>query len=103
PAGERLPVLTVRAHHVVVGTERGDAPHRHRLLPDVQVAEGADLSHRVGLAGALLEAADEQHHPEPVAVFLAIRGVAFDARATRSAGCHHEILAALAWSLCSQA
>ena len=33
----------------------------HRLLPDVEVAEAADVSHAVELPRLLLEAADQQH------------------------------------------
>ena len=43
----------------------------HRLLPDIEVAEAADLAHAVKLAGLLLEAADEQHQPVGVQLILA--------------------------------
>ena len=36
------------------------------LLADIEVAEAADQPHAVHLAGALLEAADEQHLREGV-------------------------------------
>ena len=43
-AGQRLPVFAVGADHVVVGTQRGERADRDRFLPDIEVAEAADLS-----------------------------------------------------------
>ena len=54
-AGERLTVLAVGGRDVVIGPKRGDAPHRDRLLADVQVTESADLAEAVSLTGLLLE------------------------------------------------
>ena len=45
---------------VLVGDRRLHADH-HGLLADVEMAEAADQAHAVELAGALLEAADQQH------------------------------------------
>ena len=61
---QRVAVLAVGGGDVVVGPERGDAADRHRFLPDVEVAEAADLAQAVGLARLFLEAADEQHLPQ---------------------------------------
>ena len=47
------------------------------MLADVQVAEAADQTHAVELAGALFEAPDEQHHTivvEPLIVVTRRRG-----------------------------
>ena len=74
-AGQRLAVLAVGAGDVVVGPQRGEAADRDRLLADVEVAEAADLAEAVGLAGLLLEAADQQHLPQPVAVLVGAGGV----------------------------
>src|SRR3712207_9288814 len=41
--------------------QRGERPDGDRLLPDVEVAEAADLAERVRLGRLLLEAADEDH------------------------------------------
>src|SRR5206468_12996259 len=57
------------------GPERGHAADGHRFLPDVEVAEAADLAQAVRFARLLLEAADEGHLPEPPAVLLGTRGV----------------------------
>src|SRR5690606_3346826 len=103
PARQCLAVLAVGANDVVVGTQRRDGADRHGLLADVQVAEAADLANRICLARALLEAADQQHHPEPVAILVAVTGPGFSPRSTFGSGCHQDSLAALAWSLCSQA
>src|SRR5207302_6268386 len=46
---------------VVGGPQRRDRSHAHRLLPDSQVEEAADLALRVRLRGRLLDAPDEQH------------------------------------------
>ena len=66
-ARQRLAVLPIGAQHVVVFAERRDGAHAHRFLTDVQVAEATDLSERVRLGGALLEATDEEHLPEELA------------------------------------
>jgi len=63
-------MLTVGAGDVVVGTERAEAAYGHRLLADVEVAEAADLPQAVRLSRLFLEAADQQHLPEPAAVLL---------------------------------
>src|SRR5207244_4683072 len=74
-AGQRMSVLAVGAGDVVVGAERGQAADRHRLLADVEVTETADLAEAVGLAGLLLDPADQHHLAEPAPVFLGPRGV----------------------------
>jgi hypothetical protein len=54
-------VLAVGGHHVVVGPLRVDGADGHGLLPDVQVAEAADLAQGVRLGRLFLEAARQQH------------------------------------------
>ncbi len=46
---------------VLVGIKRALHADRHRLLPDIEVAEAADQTHSIELPGPLLEAADQQH------------------------------------------
>ena len=46
---------------VLADLERRLQPDRDRFLADIEVAEAADQAEAVELAGALLEAADEQH------------------------------------------
>ena len=61
PAGDGLAVLAVGGHQVVLVAERLGGADDGRLLADAQVQEAADLRLRVHLAGALLEAPDQQH------------------------------------------
>ena len=72
-ASDRLTVIAISRDHVVVG-----AKHRHhaggdRFLPDVEVAEAADLAECVSLGAALLEAALQQHRAEQLASGLGRR------------------------------
>jgi hypothetical protein len=60
-AAQRVPVVAVGGHDVVVAVERRDRARRHRFLADVQVGEAADEAVGVGLGDALLEAPDEHH------------------------------------------
>ncbi len=75
PARQRVAVLAVGAGDVVVRAQGREAADRDRLLPDVEVAEAADLAEAVGLAGLLLEVADEHHLPEPAAVLVRPGGI----------------------------
>ena len=61
PARDRLAVLAVGRHQVVGLLERLGGAHDRRLLADAEVEEAADLRLGVHLAGALLEATDEEH------------------------------------------
>jgi hypothetical protein len=63
-ASERLAVLAVGRHQVVVVAQRARGAHDRGLLADRQVEEAADLGLGVHLARALLEAADQQHSLE---------------------------------------
>src|SRR5688500_1180171 len=57
-----------------VAEDRSDADG-DRLLPAVEVAEPADLPALLEyLVSAFLEFADEHHHPQPLALNLAIAG-----------------------------
>ena len=93
-ARERLPVVPVRGDHVVIGAKHREGAGGDRFLSDVEVAEAADLSERVGLGAALLEAALEEHGAEQLAVEGDRGGVGLLAG-------HHEATPA-AWT-CSQA
>ena len=81
-ARERLAVVAVRRDDVVVGAERREHAGAHRLLPDVQVAEAADLAERVRLGAALLEAALEQHRVQQLVIQLGARRRRVAVRAT---------------------
>ena len=85
-ASQRVPVLAVGADDVVVRSQRGDTAYRDRLLPDVEMAETADLAEAVGFAGLLLEPADEHHLSEPAARLLGDGGGAGFGAGTRPAG-----------------
>jgi hypothetical protein len=63
-ARERLPVVAIRGDDVVVVAQHGERAGGDRFLPDVQVAEAADLAERVRLAVLLLEAALQEHRVE---------------------------------------
>src|SRR5690606_16501538 len=90
---ERLAVLPVGAHDVIVLTQRGNRAHGHGFLPDVQVAESADPAEAVGLAGLLFEAAYEQHLAQPVPV-LVRRRVSHGSVPCRlrCSSCHYAVL-----------
>ena len=69
-ARQRLSVLAVGADYVVVGTKCGECANRHGFLPDIQVAEAADLSKRICLTSLLLEVPDQHHVVQPFAVLI---------------------------------
>ena len=69
---ERVAVVAVAREHVVVRSQRRERADGDRLLPDVEVAEAADLAERVSLGRLLLEAADENHLVEHAEQRLAV-------------------------------
>src|SRR5690606_7408755 len=71
PLGQRLYVLAVRPDHVVFRPEHADRAHPDGLLPDIEMAEPADLPERVRLSALLLEPAAEQHHVQELVMLLA--------------------------------
>ena len=73
-AGECLAVVAVGGDDVVVGAEHREHARGDRLLPDVEVAEAADLPERVRLADLLLEATLEEHRVEEFAAEFGIAG-----------------------------
>src|SRR5436853_515913 len=60
-ASDCLAVIAVGGDYVIIGSDHRHHASRDRFLTDVQVAETADLSERVGLGAALLEATLEEH------------------------------------------
>src|SRR5690606_29341442 len=74
PAGKRLTGGAVGGDDVVIVAEDAYRAGGHSLLPDVQVAEPADLAERVSLCRALLETALEEHGPQQLEILLAIAG-----------------------------
>ncbi len=58
---ERLTVLAIGREQVVALAKRLGGADDRRLLADAEVEEAADLRLRVHLAGALLEAPDQEH------------------------------------------
>ena len=96
-------MLAVGAGDVVVGAERREAADRDRFLPDVEVTEAADLAQAVGLTRLLLEPANEQHLPEPVAVLVGAGGIEPAPWAGLGAGGHQRSTWRLAERACSQA
>ena len=77
-ARERLAMLAVGGHEVVRVAERLGGADDGGLLADAEVEEAADLRLRVHLAGALLEAADEEHLLEDGPTGLLVRQVVLD-------------------------
>ncbi len=73
PTGEGMGVIAIGGDEVIVRPGGGDGAGHDRLLPDVEMAEAADFLRLILLAGALLEAADEQHHREHLD-FVALLG-----------------------------
>jgi len=63
-ARQRLAVLAVGRDEVVLLAQRVGGAHDRGLLADREVEEAAELRLRVHLAGALLEAPDEDHGAE---------------------------------------
>jgi hypothetical protein len=68
-------VLAVGREQVVGVLHRAGGADDRRLLADRQMQEAADLGLGVHLAGALLEAADQQHRPEPFAAGVRVRQI----------------------------
>ena len=62
-----MPVRPVGGDEVVLVAHRAGGADDRGLLADREVQEAADLGLGVHLAGALLEAADQQHGLEPLA------------------------------------
>src|SRR6185437_7043773 len=68
----RLHVLAVGADHVVIRTQHAVGADGDRFLPDIEMAEAADLADGVRLRGPLLEAAPLQHLVQQVMELLAV-------------------------------
>ena len=73
-ARERLTVIAIRRDDVVVGAQHRQRSGADRFLPDVEMAEAADLPERVRLGATLLEATLEQHRAEQLEVELGVGG-----------------------------
>jgi hypothetical protein len=54
-----MSVVAVAAHHIVVVAQRRNCTDGHSFLPDIEMAEAADLSERVRFTGTFLEPADQ--------------------------------------------
>src|SRR5213082_801856 len=93
-----LTMLTVRRDHVVVVPQGRERPDRDGLLPDVEMAEPADLAERVRLGGLLLEATDQEHLAQHASLQLRLGGGAH-VRGPGGGGGHY----AVACSTCSHA
>src|SRR5205823_2222551 len=93
-----LTMLTVRRDHVVVVPQGRERPDRDGLLPDVEMAEPADLAERVRLGGLLLEATDQEHLAQHASPQLRLGGGAH-VRGPGGGGGHY----AVACSTCSHA
>ena len=65
-AGEHVAVVAIAGDDLVALADRHLHADDDGFLADVEVAEAADQAHAVHLAGALLEAADEEHLREGV-------------------------------------
>src|SRR5262249_57434995 len=50
PAGQRLTVIAIGCHDVVVGPQLRQTSDSHRFLADIEMTESADLAHAVGFA-----------------------------------------------------
>ncbi len=74
-AGEQLlRVAAIGGDDVILRPARHEDAGGHRLLPDIQVQEAADVPHAVELAGLFLEAADEQHVAQRALLLLLREG-----------------------------
>ena len=73
--GDGHRVVTVGGEDQVIRAKRPDPAGGQSLLPDVQVAEAADLADRVRLFRLLLEAAVEEHVGEQAVQFLSGKAV----------------------------
>src|SRR5947199_6854654 len=81
-----MAVIAVRREDIVVGPQRIHSTHGHRLLPNVKVAEPADLAERVHLRGPLLEAPDQEHLGIETEQVRSFHGVIVAETPTRRAG-----------------
>src|SRR5262245_27827622 len=62
PVGQHMTMVAIAGNDAVTThLHRRLQSDRYRFLADVEVAEAANQSEAIELAGALLEAADEQH------------------------------------------
>jgi hypothetical protein len=76
-------VVAIACYHLIAGATHRLQAHGDGLLANVEVAEAPDQAHAVELAGAFLEAADEQHvavEPEHVDIARLRLGVRLPAR-----------------------
>ncbi len=60
-ADQHVAVVTVAGNDRILVAERVLDADGNRLLADIEMAEAADQTHAVELAGLLLEAPDQQH------------------------------------------
>ena len=60
-AGQHMAMIAVRGDALVAFLGGGFQTHNNSFLPDVEMAETADQTHAVKLAGLLLESPDQQH------------------------------------------
>ncbi len=77
--GEHMAVVAIAGDDLIALLKRKLHAGDHRLLADIEVAEAADQTHAVELAGAFLEAPDEHHHfigaQQPVLAERRVAGV----------------------------
>jgi hypothetical protein len=64
PASQHVAVVAVSGYDLVALLQGHLHPDDDGFLADVEMAEAADRTHAVELAGLLLEAADQQHVPQ---------------------------------------
>ncbi len=57
-------MLAITCQDVIVRSEGRDRTYGNGLLPDIKVAETADLAETVGFGAALFEATNQQHLAE---------------------------------------
>ena len=69
-----MPVVAIGGDDLIAGLQGHLHADDDRFLPDVEVAEAADVPHAVELAGLLLEAADQQHRAVGRKLLLARKG-----------------------------
>ena len=63
-ARQRMGMIAISGDQVVVRPRRCDRADHDRFLPDVEMAEAADLLRLILLTGAFLETPDQQHQRE---------------------------------------
>src|SRR5207244_5385095 len=85
-ARQRVPVLPVTAHDVVVVAECRDGTDGDCLLADVEMAEPADFPQRVRLAGFFFKPADQHHLTQQAAVEVEPRTIEAGSRAEAGHG-----------------